>query len=138
MITSPCFRTILLRLLNAGIVTFAAQASIACASTNEASLASCLSLFALADKAETTAYYSDSDAEILKFLRGTNRVTAVGENAMGDKKSHTLSAIPAPRSSDNAKDAIKTTKDKGEKSTKKKEYFLFGQEANGLTVCRWR
>lgn len=115
MKTFSCFRTSILRLINAGVVTFTAQASIASASTNEASLASCLSQLALADKAEATSYYSDRDAEITKFLRGTNKVTAVDENAVGDKKSQALSAIPAPRFSDTVKDAIKATKDHGKK-----------------------
>lgn len=111
----PFFRNHLLRLLNAGVVTFTAQASIACASTNEASLASCLSQLELADKAEITAYYSDRDAEIIKFLHGANKATAADENPAGDKKSQSLSTIPAPRLSDTVKDAIKTTKNNGRK-----------------------
>lgn len=107
--------TILLRLFNVGVVTFTAQASIAWSSTNEASLASCLSQLALADKSETTAYYSDRATEITKFLRGTNKVTAADQKAVSDKKSQSLSAIPTPRFSGDVTDAIKATKDNGKK-----------------------
>ena len=107
--------TILLRMLNAGVVMSITQASIACSSTNESSQASCLSQLALADKSEATAYYSDRDKEITKFLQVTNRVSGTSEKAIGDKTLLTLSAIPTPRLSDTPKDAIKSTTGNGKK-----------------------
>jgi hypothetical protein len=102
-------------MVNAGIVMFITHASIACSSTNETSMSSCLSQLALADKSEATAYYSDRDKEITKFLRVTNRVSGTNEKAIGDKTSVTLSAIPTPRISDTTKDALKSTTGSGKK-----------------------
>jgi len=55
-----------------------------------------------ADRAETTAYHSDRDAEVTKFLRKTNSV-------IGSYQSDFLSTIPIPSASDGVKDIIKVT-----------------------------
>ena len=106
---------VLLRMLNAGVVIFATQASIACASANETALAIGISRLALADKTGETSYFSDRDKEITKFLQVTNRVSGTSEKAIGDKTLLTLSAIPPPRLSDTPKDAIKFTTGNGKK-----------------------
>ncbi len=75
-----------------------------------------LSQLALADGAGTTAYHSDRDTEVVKFLRGTNNgVAAAKEKAVDYRKSQLLVAIPIPPSSGSVKDAIKTTKGSGRK-----------------------
>ncbi|MGI6390729.1 MAG: hypothetical protein ACOX7Q_11115 [Kiritimatiellia bacterium] len=109
------FRTSTFRLAHSGVVIFVAQALFACASTNEVSPVSRLSQLALADRAGTTAYHSDRDTEVVKFLRGTNNVAAAKEKAVDYRKSQLLVAIPIPPSSGSVKDAIKTTKGSGRK-----------------------
>jgi len=74
-----------------------------------------LSQLALADRAGTTAYHSDRDTEVVKFLHGTNNVAVAKEKAVDYRKSQLLAAIPIPPSSGSVKDAIKTTKGSGRK-----------------------
>ena len=98
--------------VRAGVGLLSIHAACANGSTNVMPSATDMSRLAQSDGAGSTSYCSDRHIEIEKFLCATNRFQDGNAKAKEEAKS-VLSSIPVPVASDNMRDIITATVDKG-------------------------